>query len=171
MPDWLAAFVQENLALKILGIDVGLNGALALIDSDGALIEINDMPTLKDGPKGRKTVSAALLANIVYRSGATMAFVEMVNARPGEGAVGAFSFGRSRGVIEGCLAACGLPCRFIAPAVWKRAAGIPPGNAKDASRSEAIRRWPSMAAMFARAKDDGRAESALIGWAGMRKGF
>jgi hypothetical protein len=35
--------------------------------------------------------------------------VEHVSARPREGAVGAFAFGRSRGVIEGVLAAAGVP--------------------------------------------------------------
>ena len=157
--------------MKILGIDPGLGGAIAVLTDDGALIEIFDMPILADGPAGRRSVNAALVASLIYQSHATRAFVELVNARPGEGAVGAFSFGRSRGVLEGVLAACGLPCRLVAPAHWKRAAGIPAGKAKDASRSEAIRRWPSMAAMFARAKDDGRAEAALIGWVGLRRGF
>jgi crossover junction endodeoxyribonuclease RuvC len=62
---------------------------------------------------------------------------------------------------------------FITPPVWKRAIGIPPGKegAKVAARSEAIRRWPSQAGLFARVKDDGRAEAALIAIAGMmRKG-
>jgi crossover junction endodeoxyribonuclease RuvC len=40
-------------------------------------------------------------------------------------------------------------------------------GAKDAARAEAIRRWPSHASLFARVKDDGRAEAALIGVAGI----
>ena len=47
------------------------------------------------------------------------------------------------------------------PAAWKRAVGLSLAS-KDASRSEAIRRWPAHAACFARVKDDGRAEAALI---------
>jgi hypothetical protein len=45
------------------------------------------------------------LAEIVFKSHASKAFIELVGARPGEGAVGAFAFGRSRGVVEGVLAA------------------------------------------------------------------
>jgi hypothetical protein len=47
--------------------------------------------------------------------------------------------------------------------------GIAPGKAgaKDAARSEAIRRWPDKARLFARVKDDGRAEAALIAVAGV----
>jgi coenzyme F420-reducing hydrogenase alpha subunit len=43
-------------------------------------------------------------------------------------------------------------------------------RSKDASRAEAIRRWPGHAALFARVKDDGRAEDALIAVA-MRRNF
>jgi crossover junction endodeoxyribonuclease RuvC len=155
----------------ILGIDIGAQGALALLSPEGSLLEIADMPILRDGPKNRANVNAPLLAEIVYRWQATQAFVEYVGARPGEGPTGAFAFGRSRGVIEGVCAAGGLPVSFITPPVWKRAVGIPPGKdgAKDAARSEAIRRWPDKAGLFARVKDDGRAESALIAVAGMLK--
>lgn len=81
--------------------------ALALLDEAGALLEVADMPILRDGPKNRPSVNAPLVAEIVYRWHATQAFVEYVGARPGEGAVGAFAFGRSRGVVEGVLGACG----------------------------------------------------------------
>jgi len=155
----------------IIGIDIGAQGALALLNGAGVLLDVADMPILRDGPKNRANVNAPLLAEIVYRWHATQAFVEYVGARPGEGPTGAFAFGRSRGVIEGVCAAAGLPVSFITPPVWKRAVGIQPGKdgAKDAARSEAIRRWPDKAGLFARVKDDGRAESALIAVAGMLK--
>jgi len=155
----------------ILGIDIGAQGALALLSPEGSLLEIADMPILRDGPKNRANVNAPLLAEIVYRWHATRAFVEYVGARPGEGPTGAFAFGRSKGVIEGVCAAAGLPVSFITSPVWKRAVGIPPGKdgAKDAARSEAIRRWPDKAGLFARVKDDGRAEASLIAVAGILK--
>ena len=161
------------MSARVLGIDIGSQGAVALLTSTGELLEIADMPVLRDGPKGRPNVSAALLADIVANMKASTAYVEYVGARPGEGAVGAFAFGRSRGVIEGVCGAAGVPLAFLTPAHWKRLVGIPPGKegAKDAARSEAIRRWPVHAALFARVRDDGRAEAALIAIAGlMRKG-
>ena len=39
----------------------------------------------------------------------------------------------------------------------------------DAARAKAIARWPAHANLFARVKDDGRAEAALIGLAGIMK--
>jgi hypothetical protein len=58
---------------------------------------------------GRRAINAPLLAAVIFKSHAEHAYVEGVGARPGEGAVGAFAFGRARGVIEGVLAAAGLP--------------------------------------------------------------
>ncbi|MGH6845951.1 MAG: hypothetical protein ACREC0_00515 [Methylocella sp.] len=82
---------------RILGIDIGSAGALALITTGGALIEVADMPVLRGGPKNRAAVNGPLLAEIVYRWHATQAFSEHVSARPGEGAVRAFAFGHSKG--------------------------------------------------------------------------
>ena len=158
--------------MTVLGVDIGNTGAVALIGERGELVEVVDMPTLADGPRLRPAVNAPLLAAIVARAGASRAIVEWVGPRPSDGAVQAFAFGRCKGVVEGVLAACGVPVTFLTPPAWKRLVGIPPGKAgtKDAARSEACRRWPGQAALFARAKDDGRAEAALIAVAGIMLG-
>jgi len=163
--------LEALMSALVLGLDPGLGGALALLTSDGVLIDVVDMPVLADGAAGRRTLNGALLAAQVCAWGPTRAFCELVGPRPGEGPVGAFSFGRCRGVIEGTLAALAVPVEMIAPAWWKRRMGIPPGaDKKDMARSEAIRRWPARADLFAQVKDDGRAEAALIGVAGMMRG-
>ena len=154
----------------IIGIDIGVTGGIAVLSATGELIEVHAMPCLADGPAGRRAVNGPLLASIVISSYATRAFVEHVSARPGEGAVGAFAFGRSRGVVEGVLAAAGVRCQFLTPACWKRAVGLPPGRDKDASRAAAIQRWPARAELFYRKKDDGVAEAALIATAGTGAG-
>jgi crossover junction endodeoxyribonuclease RuvC len=154
--------------MTILGVDIGAAGALAALSDAGELIEVWDMPTLRDGPKNRRTVNAPLLAEIVYKSHADRAFVERVGPRPMEGAVGAFAFGDCKGVIRGALAAAAVPTIFITPVQWKRIVGVPPGkDMKDMARSNAINRWPGKAQLFARKMDDGRAEAALIGLAGL----
>jgi crossover junction endodeoxyribonuclease RuvC len=128
----------------LLGVDIGNQGAVALIDEAGELIEVCDMPCLDDGPKGRPSVNAPLLAAIVARAGASRTFVEFVGPRPGEGAVRGFAFGRCKGVLEGVLAAHGVPVTFLMPAAWKTAIRTPPGKvwAKDAARSAARRGRP-----------------------------
>ena len=148
------SWIEQTLALKarktygegevmtavVLGIDIGATGAVALLTADGELVWVEDMPVLNDGPAGRRTVNAPLLAELLAKSHATQAFVEFVAARPGESSTGAFSFGRSRGVIEGVCAALSIPVTMLTPPRWKRIIGIAPGKGgKDAARSEAIR--------------------------------
>jgi hypothetical protein len=153
--------------MPVLGIDIGNHGAVALIGDDGKLVEIHDMPILRDGPKNRPTLNAPLLAEIIARVHVDRVYVEFVSARPGEGAVGAFAFGRARGIIEGLCAALNTEVRFITPAHWKRIVGIPAGKGnKDLARSMAIKRWPASAELFKFVKHDGRAEAALIAVAG-----
>lgn len=90
-------FPVHQVALgPVLGIDPGLSGAVAVVTITGGLIDVFDMPVLRDGAKGRATVNAPLLAAIIRETGATTAYVELVGPRPGEGSVGAFSFGRCR---------------------------------------------------------------------------
>lgn len=155
----------------VLGIDIGVNGAVAMVDLNGKLLDVWPMPCLDDGPAKRRSINAPLLAKLVFDSHATLAYVERVGVRPGEGAVGAFQFGDCAGVVRGVLAAAAIPTQLIMPSVWKRIIGIPPGKegAKDAARSEAIRRWPAEAGRFKRKKDADAAEAALIAVAGLAK--
>jgi crossover junction endodeoxyribonuclease RuvC len=155
----------------ILGIDPGIEGAVALLSPSGDLIAIHDLPTLPDGPAGRRRVNPALLVDVLAKTHASCAYVELVNSRPTDGHVSAFSFGVTRGLLEGCLSALAIPVTMIAPPSWKRTIGLAPGkeNAKALSRSEAIRRWPAQAALFARVRDNGRSDAALIGIAGIMR--
>lgn len=155
--------------MAVLGIDIGVQGAIATLDPSGALLDISDMPVLKEGKANRRVINAPLLSSIIFKSHADHAFVEWVGARPTDGAVGAFAFGRAKGVIEGVLAAAGVSVTFLTPPAWKRTIGLPPGKNKEGSRSEAIRRWPTHAELFARCKDDGRAEACLIAIAGITR--
>jgi crossover junction endodeoxyribonuclease RuvC len=154
----------------VLGIDIGVTGGISHFE-DSELVNVFDMPCLLDGPAKRRSLNAPLLAEIVAKSRATRAFVEYVGPRPGEGVVGACAFCRAKGVVEGACAAHGVSITWLTAPQWKRIVGIAPGKdgAKDAARSEAIRRWPSHAAKFARVKDDGRAEACLIAWAGLAR--
>ena len=153
----------------VLGIELGLDGATSVLTSTGDLVIIHDHPTLQDGPAGRRSVKAILLSEIIANTGATMAYIEYVGARPGEAPSGAFSFGRSRGVVEGICAALNVRLRFLTPPQWKRAVSLPPGkeNAKDLSRSMAITRWPAHTNLFALKKHNGRSDAVLIAVAGM----
>lgn len=151
----------------ILGIDPGLSGALALLSPEGNVLAIEDMPTIEvviNGKKRRSTPPVAL-ANTIRILAPQKAFLENVGVRPGEGAVGAFSFGRNLGQIEGVLAALRIPTTLVHPATWKRRMNIPAD--KGGARLKAMALFPDKVDLFKRVKDDGRAESALLAYYGL----
>jgi crossover junction endodeoxyribonuclease RuvC len=151
-----------------VGIDPGLAGAVAVIDRDGRLLEVADMPALSDGGK-RRVDPAGLVAVLMGAVGQIrMATVERVHSMPKQGVASAFSFGASYGVVLGVLAALRVPYQLVTPQRWKREMMDGQGKEKAASRMVARRLWPDHADLFARVKDDGRAEAALIAEWGRR---
>lgn len=59
----------------VLGVDIGSRGALAVMTGDGALVSVEDMPCLNDGPAGRRTVNGPLLARLAGPLGAALALI------------------------------------------------------------------------------------------------
>ena len=152
----------------ILGIDPGIDGALAFLRSDGGL-EICDMPVhrLKRGGKAKREIDRYELARIVDAQGPiTRAFIELVGAMPGQGVTSTFQFGRSLGIVEGVIAAGFIPTDYVAPRRWRAAMAVRDG--KDGSRARASALMPSCASLWSRVKDDGRAEAVLIALYGQR---
>jgi crossover junction endodeoxyribonuclease RuvC len=152
---------------RIIGIDPGLSGAVAIINGTDSLIVI-DMPTMtvERNGKAKRQVSASELADIFspYDSSKCHVYVEKVSAMAGQGVTSVFSFGRSFGMIEGILAAFKLPVTYVAPATWVKAVGR--GQGKDASRARAMELFPNNQSDFKLKKWDGRADAALIAYWG-----
>lgn len=149
---------------KTLGIDPGASGAFALLEGD-QLIRVADMPVIM--VRGRAKVLPAGVVEIICETQPDQIALEDVGAMPGQGVSSMFSFGRGVGVLEGVVAALGYPLVMVRPAKWKRDAGVPAD--KDAARLMATRLWPDHAGAFARKRDDGRAEAALLArWAVMQ---
>lgn len=154
--------------MRTLGIDVGLNGAIALIH-DGQLVEVHDMPTvtLERGGKNKRMVNAPELARLIRQSAPGCAYLERLNAMPGQGVTSMFSMGQSLGVVLGILAALDIPTTTIPPRTWQKALDVPQG--KDGSRYRAAQLFPSHANQFSRVKDDGRSDAVLIAAYGARQ--
>lgn len=152
----------------ILGIDPGLSGALALYDTSEQTVEVFDMPVLELVRNGKKKgeVSAQALANLLAGRGIKAAYLERVNAMPGQGVTSVFSFGRSTGIVEGILAAYDIPTTLVTPQAWQKAVGQRAG--KDGSRERAMQLFPAQVGLFQRKKDDGRSDAALIAYYGAK---
>lgn len=153
-----------------IGIDPGLTGAIADIDSNGGVL-IHDTPTiqLKKGGKAKKDYLPLEMATILidYAPFACHVFIEKVGAMPGQGVTSMFNFGKGFGLWLGILAALRLPYTLITPQAWKKELmqGMPD---KDAARVRAQQLFPQAIAELSRKKDIGRADALLIAEYGRR---
>lgn len=141
----------------VLGIDPGLSGAIALISSSGRLIDMQDMPV----------ADKRVMGSLLYKPpNGSLVGVEFVHSMPGQGVSSTFKFGAAWGGVVVAYQALGYPVRDVRPQEWKKHFNIT-GRDKKAQKEKALRlateRWPHEASFFARKKDVGRAEAALIG--------
>ena len=148
----------------ILSVDPGASGALAFLDLAAGKLEILDMPTVevKRGAKNKTEISPQMLAALIRGRAPLVAVLERVGAMPGQGTASMYQFGRGVGMIEGVLAALQIPTEYVAPLVWQKAVGSRDG--KDGNRQRAAELFPAYAHLFARKKDDGRADAALMAY-------
>lgn len=140
-----------------LGIDPGRKGALAILNTETLRVECHDMPdttaALHDLVAGFPIIKAAVLEKpfcgpAVARRTIAVMFEQY-------------------GVLRGALQWRDIPFVEIQPTKWKSAMAL--SKDKGASRDKAGQLFPDDAAQFARAKDDGRAEAALLAWWGAQK--
>ena len=147
--------------MSVWGIDPGLSGAIALFDMIEGHVEVFDMPVMEINKK--RQVNPQLLTNILEQHDCPV-FIEQVGARPGQGVSSMFNFGKSYGICLGVAAGLKLPTTTVTPVVWQRACKVEKG--KDGNRLRACQMFPSFSDLFARKKDDGRADAALIAYWG-----
>ena len=147
--------------MSVWGIDPGLNGAIALFDMMEGHLEVFDMPIMEI--KKKRQVNPQLLTDILEQHNAPV-FIEQVGARPGQGVSSMFNFGKSYGICLGVSAGLKLPTTTITPLVWQRALKVEKG--KDGNRLRATQIFPNFSSLFARKKDDGRADAALLAYYG-----
>jgi Holliday junction resolvasome RuvABC endonuclease subunit len=149
--------------MKILGVDPGVHGGLAIVDIvDGTtpeLIDAIDIPTV--GIKAKERVDVHALRAWIEAQRPDHAAIERAGSMPRQGVASTFKYGRATGSIEATVTLCGVPHTLIEPAVWKRRHGLY-GADKETSRQLALQLFPSAAALLARKMDHGRAEAALI---------
>ena len=150
--------------MKIIGIDPGLNGAIAVLENN-KVKEIFDVPVMPEGKKNKRQLNSAqlvkMLKDISYNKEETVVVVENVSAMPGQGVTSMFNFGQTFGAIKGICAALGLPIFFVRPAKWKKHFDLI-NSSKDASRTKAIEMYPSLSDQLSKKKDVNKSDAILI---------
>ena len=101
--------------MKILGIDPGKGGGLAVIDSDThEVIDVTAMPDT--------------LADISYfierHSDAHCAYIEIVHSMPKQGVSSTFTFGQFYGYVQMAVTCHKIRCVDVLPSKWQSALGV-----------------------------------------------
>lgn len=175
-----------------IGIDPGVTGAVAELDSVTREIHFFDTPVVqvKSGKTFKNMLDAPACVAILQSLSAgreVRVTIEKVNAMPprfapgpdGEpgavrgsmGVTSAFSFGKGYGIWLGILAALFIPFDEVHPVTWKKTLMADMTKEKDASRVKAMQIYPRVAPDIARKKDHARADALLLAEFGRRNYF
>ena len=140
--------------MKIVGIDPGLSGGIAILENNKVL-KLFDMPVMAEGKKNKRQLNSALLVNIIKenisKNEEIAVVVEQVNAMPGQGVTSMFNFGQTFGAIKGVCAALKLPIFFVRPSKWKKYFELI-NSSKDSSRTKVIEMYPTLSNQLSKKK-------------------
>jgi Holliday junction resolvasome RuvABC endonuclease subunit len=154
--------------MKVVGIDPGLSGALALLEvanGDTTLVDVIDVPVVGSGAK--QSVDVIGLQEWLQRHGPRCAYLERAQVMPKQGSSSGFKYGRVVGALEAVLAISAIAITMVEPSKWKRHFHLQ-GADKEGARGLVIRLFPGRHHFFARKKDHNRAEAVLIGLYGLQ---
>lgn len=165
------------MSFVVIGIDPGLDGAVAAIEPNGRLAGVWDTPTTAAVKVGNKTTKREFLeapmADLIRDIMASAAELDLlvqvclehVGAMPHQGVTSMFKFGEAFGIWKGIAGAFRLPVTLTRPQSWMKTMGVKKANPEDkeASRLRALQIWPENSEWFKLKKHHGRAEAALIG--------
>lgn len=164
-----------------VGIDTGLDGAIAALDAQGKFLRVVDTPYLeiisgtKKKPKTRRKYNTAQLCKVIIElceDKDPVIMIELVGAMPDQDASSGFRQGKGCGIWEGALTMFMLGTNAgtfseVSPQRWKKMM-LPDLNkaSKNSSLHRAQQLFP--AADLSLKKYDGRAEALLIAEYGRR---
>ena len=160
--------------MRVIGIDPGLSGALAVVNSvDGTFTveAVYDLPTYSEKTstgKTRRYIDPVALSALLKAIGKVdRVIVERLSAPPGISGMAAYSLGATAATLATVLKLAKFSYKLTSPVVWKRALDVPAD--KEAARQFACRffkhdnYWPLK-------KSHNRAEAALLAVWGIMAG-
>ena len=149
--------------MKILGVDPGIHGGLAIVIANGdgmaQLVDAIDIPVTGVAAKERVDPIAIRVWAETHKP--QYAIIERAQAMPRQGSSSGFKYGRATGAIEAVIACCRIPTTIIEPSAWKKFPGLR-GGEKESGRQRALQLFLAAHALLTRKKDHGRAEATLI---------
>ena len=154
--------------MRVAGIDPGVDGAAALIDTETRESWVADLP---QGPHGIDPVALQELLTDAW--GVQSVYLEDNRANGRNGSLANFSMGRAEGLIVASVLCAGIPLHRVKPVEWQRGVGLSNVKAterKEASRMRARGLFPLLGGSLNRKRDHNRAEALLIAEHARRQG-
>ena len=156
----------------IIGIDPGLDGGIAILDSRATpIVEI--MPTLGTGR--REIDVGRLVERFSYFVDPHHAMIERQQAMPKQGVASTFRTGENYGLLIGILAGLQIPYTIVPPRTWQKVMLDGVGKIRETPKAASIFRaqqlFPNVnlkATDRCRKCHDGMAEALLIAAYGER---
>ncbi len=151
----------------ILGVDPGASGALCLLaPGSGIIVKVWDFPLTEHF--GKKVIDCGMLAAELkpHFEDIQLCVIEDVHSMPMQGVASTFSFGVSKGVILGMIAAHFIPTFTPPPAIWKMTMGVTKDKASSLKKASEL--YPTYAHLWPKKGDDGKAEAVLLADFGRR---
>lgn len=135
---------------RIIGIDLGKQGAFAVLETEEMSVITYDMPGTLDEKR-------SLISDI---GRVTCAWVERPFYPRMIGIKNAVTIAQAYGELKTCLFFAGIPTFEVDPSTWKKSMHL--STDKNASRALASQYFPDAADQWSLKKFDGRAEATLI---------
>lgn len=151
----------------VIGVDGGLDGGIARLNSDGNDLDVFVMPTVET-KDGKRDLYLDGIAKIFSDAGGdAIAFVERAHAMPKQGVTSSWTNGKNYGSILGLLAGLNIPCTIVSAKKWQNAlfSWIEYDDTKEASELVARMLWPGQSWLGtprSRKAHDGMTDAALI---------
>ncbi len=150
--------------MRVIGIDPGVNGAIAVLSKAGSMLDMEPMP--ESGPIG--------LLKFFKEEWIGHVFLEKAQAFRGQGVSSSFNYGQHFGELVGMLQVMALPFTLVAPRNWTKQMHMGTSNkleAKVRSAQAAQRLFPSvnfLRTVKCKKPHDGMIDAILIAEYGRR---
>ena len=152
----------------VISVDPGLQGAVCIKRKDS--IKLVKTPIVKLSKKNEFDITE--MVNLLQGNGDDVYFyIEKVSARPGEGVVSSWKFGKGYGIWLGIAHTLKFKITEVTPQAWKKKMLAGTDKSKGAAILRAKQLFPNInlkATERSRKDDDNLAEAFLIGEYGWR---
>ena len=151
---------EKSKIQKIIGIDPGKKGGIAIFDLLNNEWEVHQMPLI--GKEFNEKAIDQIFYSHAY--GNELVFLEKVHAMPGQGVTSMFNFGMGYGMLRGMLVSNELPYQLVTPQAWKKVVLAGLSKEKTESCNYVARKYPEINLMPGRKRtaDLGIADAVCI---------